>query len=820
MNDFATLVLAADSRSLMSGEQALDSIVATAGRAEGAISKAMADIERSTGIAATGLSALADRAKASAASFGDFDRIATQIDGLNASLDPAFAGMVRYESAFEQLSEALDRGVISQSRFVEILGMAEAAYLGLSSSAETAAAAVSSTMMTIDRAAGVASSGIQKMASESADAFLYFGRLESQVDSLAASIDPIYASSKRYELALEQLNAALDAGVISQRRYNTLVEQAEAAYLKLPKPLNEIGKQSIYAGQNSRMMAMQLSQLGQQASMTGNWVQALAIQLPDLALGFGTFGIMAGVAAGALLTFADGILRSQADAEGLSDVMDDLGGALKAYEQAVQNASLSVGELTDKFGVQAEAAYDVYQVMKQIRELEFAESLRQAQQTMVETLGDMQDAVAGFDDALSFMELSRPEAIRMMQTEIQALANEFDLTVGQARRISEALDDIAAAEGPVEAAEATQELADAIQDAADRGANISPELRDVQKSALQASLDAMQLANALGLGADEAGRMASNMAAAAGGYVSATQQLNQLGDLPGMEELDPFNSTPFQTAREIEQQRRDEERERARASRGSRRRGGGGRPNRFTDEMREAERIYDQTRTAAERYQNELEDLNELHKMGYLDADTYSRAVAKVGEEYRNASEAGQFWNDINEDLKQGILDAIVEGESLADTFENIAKSIAKAALEAALFGSGPLAMGGGKGGGGGIFGGLLGGLFSLFSFDGGGYTGSGSRTGGVDGKGGFLGILHPNETVVDHSRGQGGNTNVHVTFGVSADSNGNLMPFVESVSERKVSEAAPGIVAAANQRVLPTVSQYQTQKAGGDWRE
>ena len=41
-------------------------------------------------------------------------------------------------------------------------------------------------------------------------------------------------------------------------------------------------------------------------------------------------------------------------------------------------------------------------------------------------------------------------------------------------------------------------------------------------------------------------------------------------------------------------------------------------------------------------------------------------------------------------------------------------------------------------------------------SFDGGGFTGNGSRSGGVDGKGGFPAILHPNETVVDHTKGQG----------------------------------------------------------------
>jgi uncharacterized protein Yka (UPF0111/DUF47 family) len=40
-------------------------------------------------------------------------------------------------------------------------------------------------------------------------------------------------------------------------------------------------------------------------------------------------------------------------------------------------------------------------------------------------------------------------------------------------------------------------------------------------------------------------------------------------------------------------------------------------------------------------------------------------------------------------------------------------------------------------------------------SFEGGGFTGYGARTGGIDQKGGFPAILHPNETIVDHTKGQ-----------------------------------------------------------------
>ena len=41
-------------------------------------------------------------------------------------------------------------------------------------------------------------------------------------------------------------------------------------------------------------------------------------------------------------------------------------------------------------------------------------------------------------------------------------------------------------------------------------------------------------------------------------------------------------------------------------------------------------------------------------------------------------------------------------------------------------------------------------------SKEGGGFTGMGVRAGGIDGRGGFPAILHPNETVIDHTKGQG----------------------------------------------------------------
>lgn len=69
-------------------------------------------------------------------------------------------------------------------------------------------------------------------------------------------------------------------------------------------------------------------------------------------------------------------------------------------------------------------------------------------------------------------------------------------------------------------------------------------------------------------------------------------------------------------------------------------------------------------------------------------------------------------------------------------------------------------------------------------SFDGGGYTGYGPRSGGVDGKGGFPAILHPHETVVDHTKGQSIGAPIHLVQ-ISADSSIVSQSWVDNVNAK-----------------------------------
>jgi hypothetical protein len=80
----------------------------------------------------------------------------------------------------------------------------------------------------------------------------------------------------------------------------------------------------------------------------------------------------------------------------------------------------------------------------------------------------------------------------------------------------------------------------------------------------------------------------------------------------------------------------------------------------------------------------------------------------------------------------------------------------------------------------------------TIASFDGGGSTGPGSRSGGMDGKGGFLAMMHPNETVIDHTKGGSAepsvivNNTYNITTGVTRR---ELKPILEQNRRLTVAE-------------------------------
>ena len=127
-------------------------------------------------------------------------------------------------------------------------------------------------------------------------------------------------------------------------------------------------------------------------------------------------------------------------------------------------------------------------------------------------------------------------------------------------------------------------------------------------------------------------------------------------------------------------------------------------------------------------------------------------ALIQQEELYQKAFDNVKTMSDTIENSMGDAFTSILDGTaSVEDAFKNMAKTVIDQLLQIIIQQKivGSFGVGGQKSSGlAGIIGGLL-------SFDGGGDTGDGPRSGGVDGKGGFMAVVHPNETIIDHTRGQ-----------------------------------------------------------------
>lgn len=149
-----------------------------------------------------------------------------------------------------------------------------------------------------------------------------------------------------------------------------------------------------------------------------------------------------------------------------------------------------------------------------------------------------------------------------------------------------------------------------------------------------------------------------------------------------------------------------------------------------------------------ERQRKLMADLAAEFEAGRSTAEQFAqRAQVALGTLPKDIKEADDAAQKLGLTFSSAFEDAIVNGRSLKELVNSLGKDILRIAVRKSI--TEPL-------------GNAVGGFFkNLFSFDGGGYTGSGPRSGGMDGKGGYLAMLHPQETVVDHTKGQavGGRT-------------------------------------------------------------
>lgn len=610
---------------------------------------------------------------------------------------------------------------------------------------------------------------------------------ERAFKALKASVDPAYAAMQRMNKVQAQVTRAVRSGIVTQREADKVMAQYTARTRGMSAAMNTVEGAAVRMNGGLRNSLLQINQIGQQAAVTGDLMGAVAIQLPDILGGFGSLPLLiAGAAAGFGATFIPQLLGARKEAQALEV---DLQSAYSSAETALSAARTAQDRYTAAIRLSGAAQSQVTpQILNGLAlEAKAREALANLEKIKLENR--KKDAESALSSAQSQLDTLLERATRPYE-----LAASTARDLGQQQMLAQALEYRAAAEADVlakndELVQSVRQqqaeldlvnallqqnwgeaanLVDELAAAASEGSTLSGVLGalDISGVGSQAAFLAVQM----GVAADEAARYNAALNRSAGiaappasssglSYGLASPDQGQLG--VGFANLGYGNLDAPKPPRTRTAQRTP-------ASVPSRRGGGGssrGAATRISDEARAAQRIFDSTRTALENYNKELAQADALLASGAISQDTYNRYVDQLSEKLNKASDANKALQQVSQQAKDAIIDGAL---GQANSFDQLAQSIKRAAVEYALFGTGLFAPKDNK------FVGILGGL--LKGFDNEGYTGSGPRSGGLDGKGGFLAMLHPGEDVRRRDRrgsasqqGSGGGMVFAVDSGVKA---------------------------------------------------
>ncbi len=347
-------------------------------------------------------------------------------DALRASIDPAFAASQKYAALQRQLAGYVEQGSVTQRQANLLLDQAASRYLGVATAAERAA------MAQAEQTRAVASA-------------------KASYQSLRASIDPVYASSKRYEAGLETLNAALAQNLIGER------EHARALQL-LDAQLAGTGRQMGAAGTASARMSMafsnasfQVQDFFVQIAAGTDWLRALSMQLPQLLGAFGFAGKLAmwGAGLGTLVAVgaavAPMLFRMGANAKEAKDAVDDLSEAVSRYKRMAEASEQSSADLAAQYGSLAGKSRELAVFLTELAQIDALNKADEALKKLATTYG-------GFSRELKDQQM-RPGAnayslmfggwdktfVDQFDATVQKLQRSFGLTRAEAEQLANAL---------------------------------------------------------------------------------------------------------------------------------------------------------------------------------------------------------------------------------------------------------------------------------------------------------------------------------------------------------------------------------------------
>lgn len=456
--------------------------------------------------------------------------------------------------------------------------------------------------------------------------------------------------------------------------------------------------------------------------------RALAQQLPQLLGGLGLFGALAGAAAAALVPLAGNLLSAGGAGETAEKAVQSLGASMEEYQRYIQVAAMTTSELTAKFG---EFAGQVRAFSEYMAGVALAETLGGLQATVTAVKGELTSVtelaatmamlqsrldetrvaetqgLAGLEDVMLAQ-----EALAVVEEQANSAAAAMGLTVDQAVKFAAAIDAVGQAKSMEEIALASGEALAILQAMVPIGYELPAPLREaaaaleeMQRRAAEANVDLSEMPGILSavVGAAESaasavGAIGGAAEGAYGAVAALATKLWEAAQAKAAAALAVENDTGGMAAQYAQYGQGRVIGERLSRESGSLyggqsvlppARGGraGGGAGGGSDIAAEAKRIYDETRTAAEKYRVEEARLGELLRANAITQDTYGRAIEGLKDKYKETGNSLQEFQDAFRsgfsDMISGVIDGSMKAE---DAVRKMVTRLASMLIESQIF--------------------------------------------------------------------------------------------------------------------------------------
>jgi len=401
--------------------------------------------------------------------------------------------------------------------------------------------------------------------------------------------------------------------------------------------------------------------------------RTLGQQLPQLLGGFGPLGAVVGLAAGALLALGPTLLGAAADTKTLQERIDELSDSVGALRD-LSSEMASLDKLAEKYGA---VDTQLVQLLGHMRE----QQIMVAQSAAAEAVKQLADEYAVASGQMNLFKITGTGAAADIAKELglskdlmiafqNAIKDAQNATTFQEQADALAKIDAILARSTV----AGGEFARSVTDAALQLRQVEAAAND--SAAAVAKIVALDpesgwLSGALSQAEALAKQLWSAAEAAMKIAISTSSVKIGAGGRPDI---------PDNTASILEARIRMERKQAADAEAAARAARSGAQQS---PAEQDAKRLFEGTRTEAEKYAAELEKVADLYRSGAIDSDVYARAVGKLAEEFDPLGKlitglASTVENELNNAFASVIDGTATLGDALLSFASNVLAKVAQ----------------------------------------------------------------------------------------------------------------------------------------------